>query len=165
LFFGICTDKINLLDLNQKISKDETLEMKSIVFSFLAMLCWGIGPLFAKTGLVSLEPFSALTIRSISVAVVLLVTGILTGKMTALSQVDLRSASFMIGEGIFAAFLGQMAYFYALKIGEASVITPITASFPIVTLILAVTLLGENYSIQKLVGAALIVAGVIIVNK
>jgi transporter family protein len=139
--------------------------MKSIIFAFLAMLCWGIGPLFAKTGLVSLEPFSALTIRSVSVTVILLITGILTGEMAALSHVDLRSASFIIGEGIFAAYLGQMAYFYALKIGEVSVITPIAAAFPIVTLILAVILLGENFSVQKLVGAALIVAGVITINK
>ncbi|HAG10511.1 MAG TPA: hypothetical protein DCK76_03805 [Desulfotomaculum sp.] len=139
--------------------------MRSVIFAFLAMLCWGIGPILAKTGLVSLEPFSALTIRSVSVAVVLLVTGLLTGKMTALSQADLRAVYFMIGEGILAAFLGQIAYFYALKIGEASVITPIAAAFPIVTLILAVLLLGENLTVQKFVGSVLIVAGVIIVNR
>jgi len=139
--------------------------MRSIIFAFLAMLCWGIGPILAKTGLVSLEPFSALTIRSVSVAVILLVTSFLTGKMTALSQVDLRAVSFIIGDGILAAFLGQMAYYYALKIGEASVITPFAAAFPIVTLILAVILLGEDFSVQKLVGSALIVAGVIIISR
>ncbi|MFA5384299.1 MAG: EamA family transporter [Eubacteriales bacterium] len=139
--------------------------MRSVIFAFLAMLCWGIGPILAKTGLVSLEPFSALIIRSISVAVVLLITGLLTGKMAALFHVELRAVSFMIGEGILAAFLGQMAYFYALKIGEASVITPITAAFPIITLVLAVVLLGENFSVQRIVGSALIVAGVIIINR
>ena len=139
--------------------------MRSVIFAFLAMLCWGIGPILAKTGLVSMEPFSALTIRSVSVAVVLLAAGLLTGKMTALSHVDFRAASFMMGEGILAAFLGQIAYFYALKTGEASVITPIAAAFPIVTLILAVILLGENFSAQKLAGSVLIVAGVIIVNR
>jgi len=45
-------------------------------------------------------------------------------------------------EGIFAALLGQLFYYYVLKSGEASVAVPIIATFPLFTFIIATIFFG-----------------------
>jgi transporter family protein len=56
--------------------------------------------------------------------------------------------------------IGLLLYFHALKIGEANVVIPITASYPLVTALLAMLFLGESVTASRLVGAGLIVAGI-----
>ena len=139
--------------------------MKPLFFALLAMLCWGIGPIFSKFGLTKIEPFTALMIRTAAVAGIMILVGLVTGKLSAVAQVNWRSASFIIGEGILAALLGQLSYYYAIKGGEISLISPLVAAFPLVTGLLAFLFLGENPSVHKIVGAILIIAGVVVIQK
>jgi len=139
--------------------------MKPLFFALLAMLCWGIGPIFSKLGLTKIEPFTALTIRMVAVAGIMILAGLITGKFSAVAQVNWRAASFIIGEGILAALLGQLAYYYAIKGGEVSLVSPLVAAFPLVTVVLALLFLGENPSVHKIVGAMLIIAGVVIIQR
>ncbi|MCL4424521.1 MAG: EamA family transporter [Firmicutes bacterium] len=60
---------------------------------------------------------------------------------------------------------GHLAYYYALKSGEASRVTPVTAAYPVVTVLLVCLLLGEKLTWSKVVGVLLIVAGVILLKK
>ena len=115
--------------------------------------------------MVKLDPFTALTIRSVAIATIMLVTGLLTGKLAGVAQVNPGSAFFIVGEGVFAALLGQLAYYYAIKMGDVSVVSPIVAGFPIVTVLLAMLFLGEGFTVQKFLGAALIVAGVVVIQR
>lgn len=55
--------------------------MKTLLFATLAMLLWGIVPIFGKLGLVELSPFAGLAIRSFIISGLLLVYGILNGKI------------------------------------------------------------------------------------
>ena len=124
--------------------------MKPLLFALLAMLCWGIGPIFSKLGLTKIEPFAALTIRTVVVATIMILAGLFTDELSTVAQVNWRSAFFIIGEGILAALLGQLAYYYAVKGGEISLVSPIVAAFPLVTVLLAFVFLGESMSIQKI---------------
>jgi transporter family protein len=139
--------------------------MKPVFYAFLAMLCWGIGPVFSKLGLIKIEPFTALTIRTTTIAAIMILAALFTGRLSTIVQVDWRAASFIVAEGIFAALLGQLAYYYAIKGGEISFVSPLVAAFPLVTILLAFLFLGENLSVQKFIGAVLIVAGVIIIQR
>ena len=67
--------------------------------------------------------------------------------------------------GICAALLGHLAYYYALKLGDVSLVSPVIAAFPVVTVLLAFLLLGEKYTPGKLMGTLLIVLGVFVINK
>ncbi|MCL6478466.1 MAG: DMT family transporter [Peptococcaceae bacterium] len=77
----------------------------------------------------------------------------------------LASAAFLAGEGIFASLLGHLAYYHALKLGEASRIVPVVAAFPLVTVAVGLLFLGEKLSWYKLVGASLIIAGILLIKK
>jgi transporter family protein len=56
--------------------------------------------------------------------------------------------------------LAIRSIFHALKIGDAAIVIPVTASYPLVTVLLATVFLGEPISLSRLFGAALIVAGI-----
>lgn len=61
--------------------------------------------------------------------------------------------------------LAFMAYTFALRSSDAGQVVSLTSAYPLVTLVLASWLLGEELTAQRLVGAALIVVGVIVVAR
>lgn len=135
------------------------------VMATLAMLLWGLAPIFGKLGLANANPLTALTIRSLVISAILLVIATATGQWKSLLQVAPREASFLALEGICAALLGQLAYYYALKFGDVSQVTPVVAAFPIVAILLAVTVLGEQITATKVIAAVLISAGVVLLKQ
>lgn len=130
----------------------------------LAMLFWGLAPIFGKLGLANANPLAALTIRSLTITAILLIVAIATGQWKSLLQIAPRDASFLALEGICAALLGQLAYYYALKFGEVSQVTPIVAAFPLVAILLAVAVLGEQITATKILAAVLITAGIVLLK-
>jgi bacterial/archaeal transporter family protein len=60
--------------------------------------------------------------------------------------------------------LGQLAYYYALKYGELSKVTPVVAAFPLVAFLLGLMVLGEKMTIGKGIGAVLIAIGIALLN-
>ena len=130
----------------------------------LAMLFWGLAPIFGKLGLASAPPLAALTIRSLVISTILLGIAVGTGQWKLLLQVPFREASFLALEGLCAALLGQLAYYHALKLGEVSQVAPIVAAFPFVSILLAVAVLGEQITATKIVAAILITTGIVLLR-
>lgn len=136
-----------------------------VILAVAAMICWGTAPVFSKMGLVRADPFLALTVRSLSVTVILFFSGLALGKFNNPAPADTKSYLFIVMEGVLAALLGQLAYYYAQKFDDISRVTPIVAAFPVVTVILAVILLGEEFTWSKLLGTALIVSGILVIKR
>ena len=134
------------------------------LMAVLAMLFWGLAPIFGKLGLASVNPLSALTIRSLVISAILLVIAVWTGQWKSMLQIAPREASFLALEGICAALLGQLAYYYALKFGDVSQVTPVVAAFPVVALLLAFAVLGEQITATKIVAAILITTGIVLLR-
>ncbi len=139
--------------------------MNAIMFALIGMFLWGIAPIFGKIGLVQVSPGIALFMRSSIVTVILLVWVLASGQVVHLAEVTPRSWVFIGLEGICAALLGHLAYYYALKMGEASLVSPVMAAFPVITVLLAFLLLGEKYTPGKLLGTLLIVLGVFVIKR
>lgn len=130
------------------------------LFAAIAMLFWGIAPIFGKLGLGSTQPLVALTIRSLVISAILLITVTLSGQWDNVFKITSKDATYIALEGICAALLGQLAYYYALKFGEVSRISPIVAAFPLVALLLGVVILEEKITICKVIAAFFIVGGI-----
>lgn len=139
--------------------------MQAFTFALLTMIFWGLAPVFAKIGLIRTDPFTGLALRTFVVSGIILLYGILTGKLGGLAQLDFRSAVFLAGEGIFASLLGHYAYYYALKLGEVSRITPIVSAFPLVAVAAGLLFFGERISWQKITGALLILGGIMLLKR
>ncbi len=135
------------------------------LLALLAALLWGVAPVFGKAGLGSVDPGTALLVRVFGVALVLAVWALATGAFARLGTVGWRPAALLVGEGVLASIAGQLAYYYALKLGEASRAVPIGATYPLVTVLIAAGFLGESLTWTKAGGALLVVAGVWLLQR
>lgn len=134
------------------------------VFAGVAMFFWGLAPIFGKLGLSDMQPLAALTVRSLIISALLVVTVTVRGEWGPVAGVTARDALYIGLEGVCAALFGQLAYYYALKFGEVSRVSPIVSAFPLVALVLGVAVLGEKLTIYKVVAGMLIVAGIILLK-
>ena len=129
--------------------------MIAIVLALAASLGWG-----------GSDFLGGLTTRSLPLRAV--VTGMMAGGLlTAVLMALVTGSSYPGGELLLAAFIAGIAsmtavssLYKALAIGSMSVVSPISAAYPVVPVIYGLAR-GERPSLLQLAGMALIVAGVI----
>lgn len=131
--------------------------------ALVGMICWGISPLFAKSGLERLSPAAGLSLRTFFAALALLLWSVFTGGVRQLQSVPPRTFLLIFAEAMTAMIVGDLAYFAALKYGSASVVMLIMSCSPVVTILCEVLFLGARPSLTTLIGACLVVVGLILV--
>jgi bacterial/archaeal transporter family protein len=134
------------------------------VWAALAMVCWGVAPLFEKAGLVKIAPLPATALRSWMIGLCLLGTVTFSGAWKEVAGVDLRSLGLLLAGGLLAGLLAQVMYFAALRGGQASQIVPFTAAYPLVTMVLSVLLLREPVTLPRAAGAVCVAVGVLLLK-
>ncbi len=129
------------------------------LYAFIAMLCWGVAPLFAKVGLKETNPMMGLAIRTCVTAV--LITGwlFIRGSMTHAQGISWSAFLFLAIEAVFATLVGDWAYFSAVKRGSPAVLEVIMACAPVITLLLV----GEPITFARVIGFLLIILGIVFV--
>lgn len=139
---------------------------KSFLFAVLTAVIWGFAPALEKVGLkgASIDPLLGVFIRTIPIALFAMLGVLVMGRLGEVASVDLKSALFVGAGGLVAGLLGQFAFYSALKWGEASVVVPVAATYPLVALLVSVLFLGEAFTMQKLAGIALVVGGVVLLK-
>ncbi|UCD54653.1 MAG: EamA family transporter [Candidatus Omnitrophota bacterium] len=131
-----------------------------ILLLLITAFLWGTTPVLEKIGLGSTDPLTGVAIRSIAVTVALVIYLVLAGKARQVFQVDFKTWVIFSVTGLMAGLLGMLTYFIALKRGATSQIVPIAATYPLVTAILSVLILGEHVTFLRLIGTILIIAGI-----
>lgn len=133
-----------------------------LAFSLLTILVWGVWGAVSK---VSSDAIDANTNQ------VFFTFGLLP--LIAIAWRSSRARSNREGHriGIAWAFLtgilggtGNIAFFHALSLGKASIVAPLTALFPLVTVILAVTLLHERIGTAQKIGLVLALAAIYLLS-
>ena len=132
------------------------------VLLFLTVILWGTTPLFEKLALGKGAPVVVLLLRTAFIAACMAGVVAATGQAGQLVRLDWRTVLFSLLSGLTGGVLGLTVYFHALRMGQASVVVPITATYPMVTVLLSVLVLGEPITLVKVLGVALIVAGVML---
>ena len=138
--------------------------MTVFILLLLTAILWGSSPILEKLGLRNTSPLIALTIRSFGVSTVLLVALICLGRLKEVFSVEAKTLSLFIASGIMAGLLGMWTYFAALKAATTSKIVPIAASYPLITALLSVAILRENFTLPRLIGTFLIIGGIWLVK-
>lgn len=100
----------------------------------------------------------------VSVAQILLKKGSLSFSL-APDQIlnQLTNVPLLIGGGLY--IVGAVFFIYAFRLGELSVIYPVMASGYIVVTVLSFFFLQETVALQKIMGMALIMGGVILIGR
>lgn len=133
------------------------------LLAIVGMVCWGVAPIFVKLGLKDINPLVGLFIRTIITGI--LISGVLmaNGGFSQFKNVSLSCLGILLVEAILATLVGDLAYFAAIKRGSVSLVTIIMSSSPLITVICAVTFLGEAITVGKVVGAGFIILGIVLV--
>jgi len=126
---------------------------------------WGVVPLIEKLGLVRSDPTVGVFARSFGVVVGVVVFGILWSPWKAVFSLSVRSFVLLALGGFLASFVGQLAFYHALKTGHLSQITPVSGSYPLVAALLGWVLLHEPVTTARVVGVMLIVLGVLLLRR
>lgn len=138
--------------------------MNYFIFALLAAFFFGLAPIFGKLGLESIDPALALTIRSFVISGIMLGWLLFNRDVIPLTQVSMNTWILIAAEGICAALIGQLFYYYALKGGQPSAVVPIVATFPLFAFLLATAFLGDKVTITKVGGLLFVIVGIILLS-
>lgn len=131
--------------------------------AILAMICWGIAPLFAKAGLNNTNPIAGLILRTMIAAVIVSGWLGLSGNMQQMKTIPVNSWVLLAVEALLATILGDLAYYVAIKNEDVSVVAMIMSTSPLITLLCAAVFLGEAITAWKVIGAAYIILGIVLI--
>jgi transporter family protein len=76
-----------------------------------------------------------------------------------------KNIAYLLLAGIIAGGFAMVVYFKALKLTQASKVVPITSIYPLITVVFSAILLGEDINPKVVIGAILIVLGVMLVSE
>ncbi|MCJ7492904.1 MAG: EamA family transporter [Deltaproteobacteria bacterium] len=138
--------------------------MKLMVFLFLTTLFWGMAAIFDKLALGKTSPFTGMMVRQFILTGILLAVGVGSGRLGTLGTLDGRSIVLFGLSGICGGAAGLWTYYHALRLGGASLVVPITATYPLIAVLLSWLILQESLTISRIIGTALIVLGVWLVK-
>ena len=118
-------------------------------YSILCVLCWGGWALLSKLGSREIPPDTMqflFTLGTIPVGLALLI-----GRRGKLEKSP-RGITFAVLNGVLSG-IGQLALFAAYHTnGNTSLITVATALYPMITVLLAVTILRERFQLVQVLG-------------
>lgn len=117
----------------------------------VSIVGWGVGSLFYKISNNSIHP---IMVSAIVTATFLTLTPIIFLTIPFDKTVTTTGALATIAGGILMG-AGSIAYYYALRHGDAGQTTTVTALYPVLTLILSCIFMGEDISIRKAIGIVL----------
>lgn len=135
-----------------------------ILYAFISMLFAGFTAVIAKQGLAGISAELGLTLRTLFVCALIVFFGLISiapGEIRALQKNNYiwlgLSAATTAGSWIF--------YYKALKMGDVAIVALIDKGSVVVSVLLAWFIFKEAITLRMLIGAMLIVAGVIVLSK
>lgn len=131
------------------------------VFAVLSAAFAALTSILAKVGIDGVNSTLATAVRT--VVVVLMAWGMvfLTNVQGGLRNISGKSWLFLILSGL-ATGASWLCYYKALQMGEASKVVPIDKLSVVITLVLAFVFLHEKFTAKSALGAALIMAGTLV---
>ena len=135
--------------------------MNWIIYACLSALFASFVVIFGKIGLKDIDSTLATTVRSVVMALFLVVVSFSFGKFSLLESLNSKALTVIILPGI-AGAISWLFYFLAIKLGPASAVAGIDKTSIVFVFILALIFLGESFTIYKALGALLIAGGALL---
>ena len=135
--------------------------MNWIIYALLSAVFAAFVAIFGKIGLKDIDSTLATTIRSVVMAVFLVIVAFSLGKFSALDTLNNKALTFIILSGI-AGAISWLFYFLAIKLGPVSAVAAIDRTSIVFVVFLAFMFLGESLTWIKVLGSILIVGGALL---
>ena len=120
--------------------------------------------MLAKIGITGVNSHLATAVRTIVIVIFSWAVVFWFGSHAGLGNVSGRTWIFMISSGL-ATGASWLCFFYALKFGTVSGVTPLKKSSTVLTIVLSFLILGDPFGLPQLAGIVFIIAGTVIMLK
>lgn len=136
-----------------------------LLYAFLSSIFAAGVAIMGKLGLKSIDSTLATTIRSIIMALFLIIISLVSNKFRGFSINNLGGNEwlYIIAAGIFGA-LSWLFYFFALKNGPTNGVVAIDRLSIVFVFIFTLLFLGEHFTIKTLIGVILMAIGAILIS-
>ena len=139
--------------------------MKPYMWAILTAVTWGCVPIIEKMGLVRVPVWVGLFYRCLGVIVGIILLMVFRFDEIRKAVMDVPSGwHYLLIGGFLASIVGQVFFYFALRSGETSTVTPIAAAYPLMTFVLGVILLKEGVTLTKLAGVFFVILGVVLLK-
>ncbi|MBT3602326.1 MAG: DMT family transporter [Candidatus Latescibacteria bacterium] len=136
---------------------------RGVIFSLSAAMLWGLSTTLLKPAIVHLSTVQANSIRLPLVTLCLMIVWRLNKGRGRLRDIEWKSLMLIITSGLLGMGIGSFFYLEAVvHIGPAKTAT-LSAATPVLSLMMGVIFLKEQFTIRLLLGVALCVIGVLLV--
>lgn len=135
-----------------------------VFYALVAGTLWGIGPLLLKRGMTLSNVSTATLIEQYVSVMVLVIISIAKGELFLLDASGRGFWAFVAAGAVGASF-GKIFYYKGIDRVGASKSTSVKNSSPILTVLLAVIVLGEELTFPVAVGSVLIVLGILVLSR
>lgn len=133
-----------------------------IVFALLAALTSAVVVTLSKAGVRNVPPSLAFAVQAVLIVLVAWGTVLWQGLLPDITRIDRKTWVILAAAGILTATSSLLA-FRALSIGDASRVSPMTNTALVFSVALAAIFLKEKLTWQVVLGAALMVGGVLLI--
>ncbi|HKC34510.1 MAG TPA: EamA family transporter [Chitinophagaceae bacterium] len=131
------------------------------IYALLSAFFASLTAIFAKVGVTNVNANLATAIRTIIILLVAWGIILVRGEAKGITTLSKQNLIFLVISGI-ATGLSWVFYFKALQLGKVSQVAPVDKLSVALTIILSVLFLQETITIKTAIGAALIIAGTLV---
>lgn len=131
------------------------------IYALLSAFFAALTAILAKVGVKGVNTDLATAIRTSVILIITWAIAFFRGGTTRITTLSKHNLIFLCFSGI-ATGLSWVFYFKALQIGKVSQVTPVDKLSVALAILLSVIFLGESLTWKDAAGAALIIAGTII---
>ena len=136
--------------------------MLGILLAIVAACCWGVGAVFVRLGLQHLKPSVGTLVSMVSSLILVGLLAVITDFDTVTSLTH-RTLLWFGLIGVVNYGMGRQFNYLSIKYVGVAKATPIFASAPLFSMVLAVTFIGESINLPTLIGTFCIVGGLYLV--
>ncbi|HMU82758.1 MAG TPA: EamA family transporter [Leptospiraceae bacterium] len=133
-----------------------------ITYALLSAFFAALVAIFAKLGMSKVDSDLATAIRTVVILVLAWSIAWFRGKLDGIVNLDRSAILFLVLSGLATGF-SWLFYFRAMQMGKVSQVAPIDKLSLAIVIVLSALFLGEAITWKVALGAALIIAGTIVV--
>ena len=129
-----------------------------LVFAFLSAFFAGITSVLAKIGIKGVDSNLATALRTVVVLIFAWIMVFIVGSQNTIGEISQQSLLFLVLSGL-STGASWLCYYRALQMGDISKIAPVDKSSVVLTMVLAVIILGEAIGPLKIVAMVVLLIG------
>lgn len=131
------------------------------LFAVLSAVFAALTSILAKIGIENVDSNLATAVRTVVVVAMSWLMVFITNAQSGLMNISKKNWIFLILSGL-ATGASWLCYYKAIQMGEVSKVVPIDKMSVVITLILAVVFLHEDFNAKSIIGAVLITVGTLV---